>query len=153
MGRRAEGWRLRGEPDGIKTVRFRVAGKRHELSTGERDPARARAEAAKLYAEAVSGRRSLTQRGPVQPAAPMFAEWLAAIETTIAESYGSNPASTSRIWEPANAENCAAGDAQKCAGNTVAPVRVGDAPPELIGLAKALTHLAADPLWSWGLGC
>jgi integrase len=65
-------------------------------------------------------------------------------------SYGSNPASTSRIGVAANAENCAAGDAQKCAGNTVQPRRVGDAPPELIGLRKALTHLAADPLWALG---
>lgn len=56
MGRGAEGWKLKtDERTGIKSVRFRHDGKRHDRSTGERDPAKARAEAAKIYARVVSG--------------------------------------------------------------------------------------------------
>lgn len=86
MGRRTEGWRLRGGVDDTKTVRFSHARKRHEYSTGERDPVRARAAAAKIYADVVTGRRSPAVAVAERPAAPIFAEWLGAMKSLIAPS-------------------------------------------------------------------
>lgn len=60
MGHRAQGgWQLR-LPEGRDTylVRFRHAGRRYEKSTGRRDPKEAAVEAARIYADVVSGRRS-----------------------------------------------------------------------------------------------
>lgn len=59
MARPAEGWKLKW-PHGseVAHVRFTHLGIRYELSTGERDPERAAKEAATLYAETISGRRS-----------------------------------------------------------------------------------------------
>jgi hypothetical protein len=55
MARTAQGWKLvwRG---GIATVRFQVQGKRHAVSTLQRDPIQAEKVAARLYKEAVSRR-------------------------------------------------------------------------------------------------
>lgn len=61
MGRAAEGWTL-VPPTGrrkVYRVRFRWAGVRQCPSTGCTDPGEAAREAARLYAEAVSGRESL----------------------------------------------------------------------------------------------
>ncbi len=59
MGKLTQGgWQLR-LPEGrtIHKVRFRYAGKRFELSTGKSDPGEAAVEAARIYAETVTGRR------------------------------------------------------------------------------------------------
>jgi len=82
MARRAEGWRLLlDERTGIYQVRFRHAGRRRKVSTGERDPAEAALTAARIYAEAVSGRRV------VVPTSRRFdelaAEWLEHVEPTL----------------------------------------------------------------------
>lgn len=58
------GWTIRipkGEGRTVYLVRFRHAGKRVELSTGKSDPREAAVEAARIYADTVSGRR--TARG------------------------------------------------------------------------------------------
>jgi integrase len=57
MARRAEGWSLeRDTRTDIYKVRFTHAGRRQKISTGERDPDEAACEAARIYAEVVSGR-------------------------------------------------------------------------------------------------
>lgn len=62
MGRRARGaggWTVRipaGAGRSVYVVRFRHAGRRYELSTGQTDPGLAAAEAARIYADTVSGR-------------------------------------------------------------------------------------------------
>lgn len=86
MGAKAEGWSLlRDKRTGKYTVRFRDrAGKRRHRSTGTRDRARAQREAARIYAEALSGRR----RAEVVAGAPLdelCALWLADFETSRAK--------------------------------------------------------------------
>jgi hypothetical protein len=88
MGRRAQGasYRIQG---GMWCVRFRVAGKRHELSTGvaaapgQKRPSEAAVrEGEQLYAAALQGKR-IVRAGPARVAqlrglglAEAFAEWL-----------------------------------------------------------------------------
>src|SRR6185369_15804505 len=68
MGRRSEGHKLQNK-DGIWCVRFRIDKRQHELSTGikaepptaKRPSAAAEAEGRRLYAEALSGRRTRRQ--------------------------------------------------------------------------------------------
>jgi integrase/recombinase XerD len=56
MGRGAVGWQLKPDKrSGIYSVRFRHAGHRYDRSTGARDIAQARTEAARIYARIVSG--------------------------------------------------------------------------------------------------
>lgn len=56
MGRRPESYVIRQEsPGAICTVRFRVDGRRRELSTGTRDRAEADREGRRIYAEALGG--------------------------------------------------------------------------------------------------
>lgn len=78
------GWKLRlPEGRGRRTylVRFRHAGKRVERSTGKGDPREAAIEAARIYADTVSGRR--TVRAAVSAdLASAFASWLADYEAT-----------------------------------------------------------------------
>jgi hypothetical protein len=62
MARTPEGFKLKRDPrNGTFVVRFRAAGRSYKLSTGERDPHQAEGEAARLYAEVISGR---LVRGP-----------------------------------------------------------------------------------------
>jgi len=64
MGPTAEGWKLRLPPGRtIYLVRFRHAGRRVERSTGRSDPKEATGEAARIYADIVSGRAAT--RAPV----------------------------------------------------------------------------------------
>lgn len=79
MGRHAQGWtcKPRGE---YFHVRFRHAGRRYSISTGETDPAGAREAAARIYAEVVAGRRrrvggALRSKLHLDQ---LFAEWIAA---------------------------------------------------------------------------
>ncbi len=79
------GWQLR-LPEGRKThlVRFRHLGRRVERSTGESDPAKAAEQAARIYSDVVSGRR--TARAAVSSdLTSAFALWLASYEATHAE--------------------------------------------------------------------
>lgn len=74
MARHAEGWKL-GPPDhrsGYYPVRFTHAGKRRQISTGRRDPKEAAIEAARIYAEVVSGRYrpDLVVKRSAEPARP-----------------------------------------------------------------------------------
>ncbi len=80
MGRSAEGWKLRRDPrSGIYSVRFRHAGKRHDISTGQRTLARARPEAARIYAEEIArGRARVTTRASLRD---LFAEWIVDMES------------------------------------------------------------------------
>ena len=86
MGRAAEGWRVeRGRRDGEPLyVRFRHAGRRYFLSTGERDPVAAARAAGAIYAEVVAGRRrsgsaGVTARTPIDE---LVATYLEHIEAT-----------------------------------------------------------------------
>ena len=57
MARTAEGWQLYQDyRTGVFQVRFTHEGRRRAFSTGERDPGPASSEAARIYAEVVSGR-------------------------------------------------------------------------------------------------
>lgn len=75
MGRRAEGWKLRTKGDTL-FVRFRHEGRRYDRSTGTGDPVTAAREAARIYAETVSG-RVVRRSGRLDE---MFADWLAEYE-------------------------------------------------------------------------
>lgn len=87
MGRPAEGWKLvwRGA---VAYVRFTWRGERVDESTGQRDPGRAAEEAARTYADVVSGRRVITRgQGKGQKASPaqllvveLLALWIADLE-------------------------------------------------------------------------
>lgn len=81
MGRHAQGWSLVWR-NGYGHVRFTFEGTRHYISTGERDPARAREAAARIYAEVISGRRRKVGAAvrAIQPLETLFAEWLATLE-------------------------------------------------------------------------
>lgn len=82
MARRAEGWRLTlDERTGIYGVRWRRAGQRFHHSTGERDSGAAQEVAARIYAEAVSGRRQVGGPSPARAlVADLGGEWLGDIE-------------------------------------------------------------------------
>ena len=79
------GFRLRKDPrNGNYICRFYVNGIEKKLSTRTRDPRAAKARAAQLYAEAVSGRRALDP-AKCGDLAPIVAEWLADMEGTVSE--------------------------------------------------------------------
>ena len=87
MARTAEGWQLSKDPrTGVFQVRFTHDGRRRAFSTGERDTAPASGEAARIYAEVVSGRWSPGKK-LISPAGRQFDEvaalWLADIESSI----------------------------------------------------------------------
>jgi integrase len=85
MARGADGWRLRIDPrTGHHIVRFRHEGRRYNLSTGERDPARAAEKATAIYTQIVAGRRRprRTLAEPV-PFDEVAADWLASIEGSV----------------------------------------------------------------------
>jgi len=59
MARTPEGWHVYQDPrSGVHQARFTHEGRRYSVSTGERDPVPAAKEAARIYAEVVSGGRS-----------------------------------------------------------------------------------------------
>lgn len=86
MARPTEGFKLRPHKiTGIQEVRFTHAGVRYELSTGERDIGLASREAARIYAEVVSGRWVPGRKGvrPGTPLALIAADWLTSLEQTL----------------------------------------------------------------------
>ena len=87
MARRAKGWKLLRDPrTTIFVVRFTHAGRRFNLSTGERDSGPAAGQAARLYADVVSGRWTpgrTAAPGPARAFDEVAAEWLADIESTV----------------------------------------------------------------------
>ncbi len=87
MGRQSQGWRLRrpARKGGPYTVRFSHAGRQREFSTGKCDPEEAAREAARIYAEVVSGRRA-EGRVASSPLDLLFAEWLADVEAHLHET-------------------------------------------------------------------
>jgi len=91
MARRAEGWKLvlRGD---IYRVRFTYEGKRYEITTGERDPGKAAVVAARIYADVVAGRVTVSLSGalvhPTTKVAEVCADWLAAIESELGRNTG-----------------------------------------------------------------
>jgi integrase len=88
MARTAEGWKLVWRR-GIASVRFRIQGKRHEVSTRERDPRKAAEAAQQIYADFVSGRvRRAASGALVHPATPLeeiCADWIEAILPELGE--------------------------------------------------------------------
>jgi len=93
MARTPEGFKLHRDPrTGIHYVRF-THGRRHNLSTGTRDPVRAAEEAKHIYAEVVSGRRrpKVGGAGGGGPFDEVVAQWLADIEVGYEEV-------TSDVW-------------------------------------------------------
>jgi len=87
MARTAEGWQICQDPRShVFQVRFTHEGRRRSFSTGERDAVPAASEAARIYADVVSGRWSPGRR-LLAPAGMAFAEmaalWLADIESSI----------------------------------------------------------------------
>lgn len=91
MGRKAQNtrkpWTLHKKPNSRNWyVLFSHAGQRHRESTGCADSAAAQAEAARIYAEVVSGRRrkvvAAKKHGGTPALEVLFAEWLASMETT-----------------------------------------------------------------------
>ena len=85
MARNSEGWALsRDRRTGVYTVRFTHRGRRQHRSTGVRDLAGAKVEAARIYAETISGRRLQSRRRDLRPLDVLFAEWLTQIESEIA---------------------------------------------------------------------
>lgn len=94
MGRRAEGWKLRWRGD-VAYVRFRHEGTRYDISTRQRNPGKATAEAARIYADVIAGRWRRLDEAPAAPTTPLvdlFALWLESLETTHA-------ASTRKLYE------------------------------------------------------
>lgn len=83
MAGRAKGWTLHRDPrTGVHTVRFRVAGRRVHRSTRREDPREAQIEAARIYAETLSGRRGPQAiRGELDV---MLSRWLAAVAPEVA---------------------------------------------------------------------
>lgn len=81
MGSKPQGWRLvqRGK---FWHVRFRHAGRRHFVSTGATDPRKAEIEAARIYADTVSGRRgnAVASKLSTAPLDVAVAKWLATLE-------------------------------------------------------------------------
>jgi hypothetical protein len=81
------GFRLRKDPrNGNYICRFYVNGIEKKLSTRTRDPREAKARAAQLYAEGVSGRRALDP-AKCGDLAPIVAAWLADMEGTVSHGY------------------------------------------------------------------
>lgn len=87
MARPSEGWRLRPHRvTGIQQVRFTHAGVQREISTGERDPGAAATEAARIYAEVISGRWDPLKTGSIRPGTPLdeaAADWLESLEGSL----------------------------------------------------------------------
>jgi len=98
MGRHAEGWKLVWR-NGYGHVRFTHDKARYFISTGERDPSRAAAQAAKIYAEVIGGkrRRVVAALRALQPLETLFAEWLAALEGVLDEE---TVATYARLYVP-----------------------------------------------------
>jgi site-specific recombinase XerD len=78
MGQRAQGYRVRqpGGPGTAHTVRFRVGGRRRELSTGTADRTEAEREARRLYSEELSGKRAGPRVGEFKLTPGVASSWV-----------------------------------------------------------------------------
>jgi integrase len=77
MARRAEGWQLhRDERHGTYYVRFRIEGRRQNLSTRTTDRREALSRAAAIYAEALSGRRAQARPRSRDSLTTLWADWI-----------------------------------------------------------------------------
>ena len=101
MARQAEGWKLEWRR-GIGTVRFRLRGKRHEISTRTRDPEKAAELAPQIYADFVSGRVRRASSGTlVHPGTRIdetCANWIADITSEIADGTDGTYETYARHW-------------------------------------------------------
>jgi len=101
MGRTAEGWKLVWRR-GIGCVRFRHKGKRHEISTLQREPVAATEVAARIYADFVSGRvKRATTGALIHPATPideLCANWIADIMPELGDGTDSTYETYARHW-------------------------------------------------------
>jgi integrase len=101
MARAAEGWKLVWNR-GVAHVRFTYQGKRHQISTGSRDPEQASTIAARIYADFISGRVKRAASGAlVHPATPLdelCADWLDAIANELGEGTGGTYEVYARHW-------------------------------------------------------
>lgn len=85
MGRHAEGPKLYRDPrTGIWFVRFTHEKHRYCITTSEADRGRAEARKPTIYAETIRGKRRV-RHGPDAPLTPVLADWLAAVETQLAD--------------------------------------------------------------------
>lgn len=89
MGRNRQGWTLRRRSQGgVWYVRFTVAGRTVERSTGTADREQATREAARIYASEIAREPPKQRRGRRGAAAPLeelLAAWLTSISTTHSE--------------------------------------------------------------------
>jgi len=87
MARTAKGWQLyQDHRTGVFQVRFTHEGRRYSFTTGERDSETAAGEAARVYAEVVSGRWSpgkTLEAAVGKPFDEVAALWLADVESSI----------------------------------------------------------------------
>lgn len=80
MGRQAEGYRVRqAAPGAAYTVRFRIDGKRRELSTGTTDRAGAEREARRLYSEELGGGRAGPRVAAFRLTPEVAGSWVASL--------------------------------------------------------------------------
>ena len=103
MARTAEGWKLVWRR-GIGCVRFRLKGKRHEISTLQREPAQAAEVAAQIYSDFVSGRVKRASTGAlIHPATPLdelCANWIADIMPELGDGTDKTYETYARHWSP-----------------------------------------------------
>jgi hypothetical protein len=87
MGRRAKGFSILWR-DGWGVCRFTWQGRRYFVATGERDPDRAQAKGAQIYAEVTSGRRRNVAAAVrvLEPLEVLFARWLGSLEGVLDEA-------------------------------------------------------------------
>ncbi len=88
MGRVAESWRLRPDKrSGILRVVFRHDGFRFDRSTGERDRAKARPKAVRIYAAIVSGKaeKRVVGKGGDRPLGDLILHFLADLEGQVSK--------------------------------------------------------------------
>jgi len=101
MARSPEGWKLVWK-GGIGHVRFRLQGKRREVTTRQRDPGKASEIAGQIYADFVSGRVKRASTGalthPATPIDELCAEWIADIMPEIADGTDGTYETYARHW-------------------------------------------------------
>ena len=101
MARTAEGWKLSWRR-GIACVRFRLKGKRHEISTLQRDPVQAAEVAAQIYSDFVTGRVKRASTGAlIHPATPLdelCANWIADIMPELGDGTDKTYETYARHW-------------------------------------------------------
>lgn len=101
MARIAEGWKLVWRR-GVARVRFRLQGKRQEISTLQRDPLKAAEVAARIYADFVSGRTKRASSGalinPGTPLDELCAQWIADVMPELGKDTDSTYEIYARHW-------------------------------------------------------